>query len=491
MNQNAQEPQRVMRAALAARDASRYEEGATLVRAALRMHPREAGLWQVLGLLHRAAEDSAAAIKAFEKAARFAPSDPKIGHARARVAMEAGLPAAALFDHAYALAPNDGDLLVSRAAARLAEGQSDRAIAELEELLARNPLWLEGHSALARIRWMSDDRDRFSAGYEHALLALPGNRRLWHAFLNALLEAEMYQAADRAVSRARAAIGNDPVLDAVGATCASELRDDVRADRLFDRVRPYTDIRVAVRHLRHLLRTGRPEAAAALAQPFTATEQAREVWPYVSLAWRLMGDPRSAWLDDPLFVAAYDIEGYRSLPRLARALHRLHTASAYPLGQSVRGGTQTDGPLFAHIGPEIRELRRQLKGAVEKHLGRLSGISVNHPYMLGAPERIRFAGSWSVRLSGGGHHTNHIHPQGWLSSAFYVQVPGAEELGPPPAGWLSIGLPPCELELDLPPLQTIRPEAGRLVVFPSLMWHGTMPFRGGERLTVAFDVAPA
>ena len=29
----------------------------------------------------------------------------------------------------------------------------------------------------------------------------------------------------------------------------------------------------------------------------------------------------------------------------------------------------------------------------------------------------------------------------------------------------------------------------RLVLFPSWMWHGTVPFADGERLTVAFDVA--
>ena len=35
----------------------------------------------------------------------------------------------------------------------------------------------------------------------------------------------------------------------------------------------------------------------------------------------------------------------------------------------------------------------------------------------------------------------------------------------------------------------IEPKPGRLVLFPSTMWHGTEPFAAGERLTVAFDVA--
>jgi hypothetical protein len=99
----------------------------------------------------------------------------------------------------------------------------------------------------------------------------------------------------------------------------------------------------------------------------------------------------------------------------------------------------------------------------------------------------RSPGGW---LRGAGHHTNHIHPQGWLSSAFYVSVASQELMGPAPAGWLALGEPPAELGLDLPPLRMIEPKPGRLVLFPSIMWHGTVPFAGGERLSVAFDVAP-
>jgi predicted 2-oxoglutarate/Fe(II)-dependent dioxygenase YbiX len=44
------------------------------------------------------------------------------------------------------------------------------------------------------------------------------------------------------------------------------------------------------------------------------------------------------------------------------------------------------------------------------------------------------------------------------------------------------------LGLDLPPLRTILPRPGQLVLFPSTMWHGTIPFESGERLTIAFDV---
>jgi hypothetical protein len=44
------------------------------------------------------------------------------------------------------------------------------------------------------------------------------------------------------------------------------------------------------------------------------------------------------------------------------------------------------------------------------------------------------------------------------------------------------------LALNLDPLHMIRPQPGRLALFPSTMFHGTRPFPAGERMTVAFDV---
>ena len=42
-----------------------------------------------------------------------------------------------------------------------------------------------------------------------------------------------------------------------------------------------------------------------------------------------------------------------------------------------------------------------------------------------------------------------------------------------------------------PDLARIQVRVGRLVLFPSYMWHGTVPFEADQpRMTVAFDVVP-
>ena len=92
-----------------------------------------------------------------------------------------------------------------------------------------------------------------------------------------------------------------------------------------------------------------------------------------------------------------------------------------------------------------------------------------------------------MRLTGGGRHIDHVHPAGWLSSALYIALPTEVERGGGEAGWLALGQA-GDLVPDLPPIRVVEPKPGRLVLFPSTMWHGTRPFGAGERLTVAFDV---
>lgn len=89
-----------------------------------------------------------------------------------------------------------------------------------------------------------------------------------------------------------------------------------------------------------------------------------------------------------------------------------------------------------------------------------------------------------------GAHVQHMHPRGIFSAASYWAVPESDE-SDPRAGWLEVGGSPDYLGLDIEPLFTVQPKLGRLVLFPSMLHHGTRPFSHGERMSVAFDVVPA
>lgn len=480
-------------AGLAALKAGTELQALPLLDAARAFHPHDARLWQVTGLLYRSLDDLAPAVAAFEKAAALAPNDGLIAHGYARAALEAGLPAVYLFERAHRIAPLDGAVLLGLAAALSAEAGSPAAIALIEEQLAQHPAWLPGHALVARLRCVIGERDRAADSFERALEVAPGEVELWRELIITLIHDDRFEDALDAIGRGRVAAGPNLAFDANEAVCVDELGDVAAADRLFAPLAQVDDFNFLIRRVRHALRAHRPEEAAALAEPALVLPHANMIAPYLAVAWRMMGDPRWDWFEgDERLVGVYDLgDDLPPLERLAARLRMLHNTTHQPLEQSVRGGTQTDGQLLSRIEPEIRALRRAIVGAVERHVGQLPPPDARHPTLrLNRRALVRFAGSWSIRLADRGYHANHIHPEGWFSSALYVALPEAGGADAPHAGWLELGGPQKALGLDLPPTRLIEPKPGRLVLFPSSMWHGTAPFDAGERLTVAFDVAP-
>ena len=177
-------------------------------------------------------------------------------------------------------------------------------------------------------------------------------------------------------------------------------------------------------------------------------------------------------------------------PALADDLRTLHAMRWPPLGQSIRSGTQTHGHLRDRGEASLQALFRRLDAAIADHLARLPGSDPAHPLLRHIGRPVRIAAAWSIRMTGAGHHVSHVHPAGILSSACHVAVPDTRD-GNAGEGFLELGRPPRDIPLPLDPLAVVRPVPGRMVLFPSFLYHGTRPVRRGERLTVAFDVAPA
>jgi uncharacterized protein (TIGR02466 family) len=99
----------------------------------------------------------------------------------------------------------------------------------------------------------------------------------------------------------------------------------------------------------------------------------------------------------------------------------------------------------------------------------------------------RVVGCWSVRLQRSGFHVNHVHPEGWISSAYYVDVPDEVQDAGARSGWIKFGEPRFPTP-GAGPAHFVQPRAGRLVLFPSYLWHGTTPITGDQpRMTIAFD----
>jgi hypothetical protein len=371
----------------------------------------------------------------------------------------------------------------------MAEGRAGEAVEGLELALRRSPLWTDGHVLLAQMRWAEGEREGFTRSYDEALKAHPNSLDLRREQLVALLEARHFDDAWERMEQGRRLFGDHILFTSHEAAVLSESGDVDAADPLFTQLAALNFANVDMWRVRHLLRSGRPADASKVMDRRLGTADQDLFWHYAASAWRLTEDPRWAWLEgDERLVGVYDIaDRLPPLNRLAEVLRKLHVSKSEFFSQSVRGGTQTDGNLFQRIEPEIVQMREAIRQTVAEHAAQLPPVDSEHPLLRSRPETIQFTGAWSVRLVGGGHHANHVHPMGWLSSALYIVLPPG--LDRDNAGWLTLGEPQALLGVDVPPHRMVEPKPGRLALFPSWMWHGTRPFGEGERLTVAFDVA--
>lgn len=477
-------------AAVAAFEAGEHEKGLRLLEPFVASKPLNYRFWHLRGLLQRALGKREEAIASLRHAVELDRGAAKPAAALARTLYEAGIPSVQAHGQAIRLDPANQGLVSGLASALIAEGEPDSAVAGLERVLQRSPHWVEGHVVLSKLRWAQGEREDFARSFEGALRILPRNRDLRVQQMIALMQAEQWEELLAAVAAGRAAMGSDAEFDINEAIAFAELGNAERADELFAPHVRSDDSSAAIYIIRHYLRSGRPHEAAAMVERWLQTRQAFAFWPYASIVWRMLSDPRWDWLEgDERFVGIYDIaDRLPPLDQLAATLRKLHTLSGQPLEQSLRGGTQTAGDIFTHIDPVLVQLREAVRAAVAEHAAQLPERDLRHP-LLGPPrDPILFSGGWSVRLREGGYHANHVHPMGWISSALYIVLP--EDLGKDEAGFLTIGDPEGPtLKLDIKPYRTIEPKPGRLALFPSYSWHGTRPFGKGERITVAFDVA--
>lgn len=440
----------------------------------------------------REVQDMEGALQAILDAAKQAPADANVALGVAQVSFESGLDSADLYARAALLLPDRLDLQRSRASALAAEGRLAEAEELLEQFLARNPAWIDGHRCLCGLRATAGQAD-FARSFPASIERDPGNFGLRMAWFHTLATARQWDAARAVIADAEAHLGERQASLLGKLFIASESGEEADNRSLFDAVEHIQDVGLDIARVRHFLRGGQIEHARDICTRHMGQPTMRAFWSYISLAWRLLHDPRAKWLDGGMrYVRAYDLDlTTKDLAELAATLRRLHTTQQPYHEQSVRGGTQTERPLLLRIDPVIANVRRKIEQAVRRYINDLPAADPAHPLLAAPRGNFLFSGSWSVRLRPGGYHATHTHPMGWISSALYITVPEASQLGPPPAGNLRFGAPPPELNLRMTAYGEIAPTPGRLALFPSTMWHGTAPFTDGERMTIAFDVVPA
>ncbi|MCH8683741.1 tetratricopeptide repeat protein [Pedomonas mirosovicensis] len=492
---------------LTANSAGLATEAIAALERARDLSPNSAKAWAALGGAYRRAGRLEDAIAAYRKATQLEPRQARTWVNLGVALRMNGEPedALACFDAAERAGFSGPELTDGRASALLDLGRTRDGIEFYRRLTKTAPDYAMGHVTLAKLIWEQKLEEEPTATIRKALGRARADVGLWRALFQILMPLKRWDEMVTAATDARRVLGDLPFLSHAEAMARSERGDGAAATALFETLiaaQP-SDAMARSDFARHLLRQQMPDAAARQAEEAARLDpDSQFAFAYLGTAWRMLDDPREHWLHDydrlVMPLAVEPPEGVDDIATFARqleaALLPLHRSAQHPLDQTLRGGTQTAGALFVSKDPVIQSARRQIEKAIADYVRRLPDDET-HPLLRRKAERVRFSGSWSVRLRGNGsHHINHMHSEGWISSAFYVQLPACVHAngGNDMAGWIQFGAPPVELGLDLPPRRVIRPEVGRLVLFPSYTWHGTIPFEDDDtRTTIAFDAVPA
>jgi tetratricopeptide (TPR) repeat protein len=453
----------------------------------------------LLGTVQRAQERHNEALITAETALKYGPSlrGLRYNYATALEKVGRGTEALAVFEKLARQEVDTPDLALHYARALYAEGRKKDAEAVAEQAVQTWPQVTALQGALSRIRALAGAGERSVAANEAAIEARPNDLNLRLACADALHRGGHNAKALNVLDEALRLAPDTPALLTAMGVVLDELdrpRDGLTVLRRAAEVAPS---RAAQRNLLStLLRAGQPEEVLRIVNELRM-EQPHEQYliACATTAMRMLDHPEyRVWCDYDRFVRTYEIappHGFFTTEAfnagMAAFLRTQHKTNAHPLDQHIPGGTQTGRSLLGLDEPVIKHFLAAMDIAVRDYAGRLRE---NDPMGARREKHSRYSGLWSVRLGDGGYQPNHVHDRGWISSAYMVSVMPGERPKDPKAGWLKFG-EPNRPPAGCGPEKVVEPEPGMLVLFPSYMWHGTVPFEGAERLSMAFDLVPS
>ncbi len=496
-----QSPDPMFNMGLTAMNAGWLDQADSAFQKAEKLAPANTAIRNARGLLEQKRKRPDVAIKHYHEAILIDGRDARSRHNMAAALRSVDQAQAALeqVELAIGLGSMAPESFTLRAHLLAELGRFHEAVGQYHEVVKAVPEHLDAHETLARLMPQLGVADVALESYKRAFASGPASSALWYSALAAAKDVGDNAQLLAWAHDAEAVLGPQADLTLAKATALGRSGDPKAALALLqDLVRTSPENAAIHGHLSHiLLMLGDPKKAELHALRATELAPLDQIgWSHLTIIWRLLNDPREAWLADyDRLVMCVDldpedqVEAEAWFAPLRVSVEQLHTTVTHPAEQSLRGGTQTRGNLFDRRNPDMRSFAEHVRQAVASMLPRLP-IDETHPFLRRNSGQINFAGSWSVRLASSGFHTNHIHQSGWLSSAFYLTLP--PEVGASQAGALTFGVPDAAFGLDLEPRRVEIPRAGRLVLFPSYFWHGTVPFESqSPRLTMAFDAVPA
>ncbi|KRA16936.1 putative 2OG-Fe(II) oxygenase [Lysobacter sp. Root604] len=475
-------------------------------------------------LLH--AGQAAAAAPLLQLAMQRLPQDARAAFRYANAAFQLGdyATAAAGFAAATERDPNWPEAWNNLSAAHSRLQEYPQAIAAARNALRLAPQDPEAHQALAVLLSNLFDRPSLLEGLRSAERALQLDPNLAAAHRNAAVLLRKLGEPVRAEAHARRALQLQPdhtgSVEILGDQLILNGRGSDAAAIYADAIGRGLDTPVLQRqHGIALLHAGRAQAAheqlsAALRQ------QGDDQRSIAHLGVALAADGRVADAVDLLglqrHIHAIDLapppayaDAAAFHAELAQDIRRHSQQRWEPAGLAARQA-YLSGDLLADRTPAIVGFEQRLRAAIDAFISdarqRQAGTDAHDDVFLrNVPLRYRLH-VWATQAAESGYIDTHIHEDSWLSGAYYVELPEAiadaapDQADPDPdhaasghAGWIEFGRPYAGLpQWPADALRLVRPQVGRLLLFPSYVFHRTLPYQGsGERISISFDLAAA
>ena len=151
-------------------------------------------------------------------------------------------------------------------------------------------------------------------------------------------------------------------------------------------------------------------------------------------------------------------------------------------------GIQSAGNILKRDEQSFRMLAGLIIVEIDNYLTEFKQLDCE--FINSFPKKPEFQSSWYVKMQKSGHLTSHIHETGWLSGVLYIQLPNKTKT--PEEGTIEFGFDGDNYpEGSTLPTERISLELGDLILFPSSLFHRTLPFYSDEeRICIAFDISP-
>ncbi|MBT8132786.1 MAG: tetratricopeptide repeat protein [Gammaproteobacteria bacterium] len=482
---------------------NRFDEAADSFEQCTRIRPDDAKAWMSLGNIRQQQKRHDDAIACYQKALEIEPEYAEAHHNLGLTLRLMHRPDEALqhYEKAQALGLDRPELRHNIGNALIDMQQPERAISAYKSALVENPADIDTHKNLNSLLWQQGHEDEYLNSYETALKKMPEAVPLRLAYAVSLAQVDKFDQAARVLEEGLlTAPDNAEIRSQLAYVREGQGRwDDALLVHDATVKMPGAIPNHFISYARALLACGKPDEALLQAQAGAAKMPYNQrALAYLGLCWRMLGDERDAYLNDyENMVRVYDLplpNGFASAAEfnesLAHVIEPLHYARQHPAEQTLRGGSQTSGNLFNHRDQPIRDLITGVSQCVQDYITHFPA-NREHPLFSRTDKHFQYAASWSVKLGRCGFHEMHTHPLGWISSAYYVQLPSEIVESDKNGGGIKFGQPDIDLGEAGEARRVIQPNVGKLVLFPSYMWHGTIPFEADDpRMTVAFDVIP-